>query len=424
MGGAHADQEVIKNYERCVRERYYFYPGWTSEGPFFGSTMGSVVSDGKCVYAVTAQNAAAGFDLDGRRLWVTDLNGDHIRNYPASIPGFIANHMASPVLAGDLLVYYHRDDASMYGLETTTGKIVWRAVSPLSDRESGNWSHRQNRAPLGYVGHMGPGGTPVVMRLPDAKAGGKPVTVVVSGHGMVVRVSDGKMLGMVRMQPPAGAVNWQGKPLEEAEEADTDKGDAKEGGGPSSTYGSWTASGDTLYCQHHYGWVYAIKLAVDGDALKQEMLWRTAEAGGGKDPNLVYDREKLYCTLKSGFRALNATTGKEIGKGPRPGGNSTSLGFSDGKVVMRSSDKGVQYKTYTILNQSDLKSLGTGLLVQPKPEGEVAERHIAFLGTPYIAWGAAGITCWGNRIFIRSNDYLWCIGDPNKQFALAETAMK
>jgi hypothetical protein len=79
-----------------------------------------------------------------------------------------------------------------------------------------------------------------------------------------------------------------------------------------------------------------------------------------------------------------------------------------------------RYTTYSILSLADLKAVGTGLLVQPKPQGEVAERHIAFLGTPYIAWGVGGITCWGNRIFIRSNDYLWCIRDTARQFVPPE----
>jgi hypothetical protein len=82
-----------------------------------------------------------------------------------------------------------------------------------------------------------------------------------------------------------------------------------------------------------------------------------------------------------------------------------------------------RYTTYTIVNLADLKQIGSGLLVQPKPEGEVAQRHIGFLGTPYIAWGVGGITCWGNRIFIRSNDYLWCIGDPTRPFVPPESVV-
>jgi hypothetical protein len=269
---------------------------------------------------------------------------------------------------------------------------------------------------------MAPGGTPVVIRLPDAKAGGKPTTAVVSGHGMAVRVSDGKMLGMVRMAPPAGAKK---KTDETATEDDKDLDES----GPSSTYSSWTAWKDVLYCEHMEGWVYAIRLALEDGALKQEVIWRSNEDGDNRDPNLMYHNGRLYCGpfSKGGWAALDAATGRVLASGPRPSGYSTSLGVADGKMVMRSSNwsgAGARYTTYTIVNLADLKQIGSGLLVQPKPEGEVAARHIGFLGTPYIAWGVGGITCWGNRMFIRSNDYLWCIGDPDKAFVLPDVAMK
>ena len=54
---------------------------------------------------------------------------------------------------------------------------------------------------------------------------------------------------------------------------------------------------------------------------------------------------------------------------------------------------------------------------------EVADRHIALLGSPYVVWGVSGITCWGNRIFIRSNDYLWCVGDPEKKWIGPEACL-
>jgi hypothetical protein len=240
----------------------------------------------------------------------------------------------------------------------------------------------------------------------------------------VVRVSDGKKLDMIRLPLPAGAEKQ--KKDDDADAADDAKPDSN---GPSSTYNSWTAWKDVLYCEHMEGWVYAIRLALEGGALKQEVIWRSSEDGDNRDPNLVYHNGRLYCGpfSKGGWAALDAATGRGLAAGPRPQGYSTSLGVGDGKVVMRSSgwaSIAARYTTYSIVSLADLKSLGSGLLVQPKPEGEVAARHIGFLGTPYIAWGVGGITCWGNRIFIRSNDYLWCIGDPAKQFAPPEAAMK
>jgi hypothetical protein len=50
----------------------------------------------------------------------------------------------------------------------------------------------------------------------------------------------------------------------------------------------------------------------------------------------------------------------------------------------------------------------------------LSERHIACIGTERVVWGNAGVTCWGNRIFIRSNDYLWCIGDPDAAWVPGE----
>ena len=409
--GQPTDRSLVANYKRCNDERYYWYPGWTSEGPFYGSTMGSVVSDSERVYAVTTFGAMAAFDFEGNRKWIVDLApARQKQNLPCTSGGYHHFQMASPVLADGLVIHFFRDAGTMYAVESSTGKLKWHATSP---------SIQEGRY-VGYSGHMGPGGTPVVMRLPDAKAGGKTTTVAISGNGMVVRASDGKKLEMIRLPSPAGAEKQ--KKDDDADAADDAKPDSN---GPSSTYNSWTAWRDVLYAEHSRGWVYAIKLALDGDALKQEMLWRSSESGDSRDPNLVYHDGRLYCGPfgKKGWAALDAATGRALASGPRPAGYSTSLGVADGKVVMRSSGwsgGNARYTTYSILSLADLKAVGTGLLVQPKPQGEVAERHIAFLGTPYIAWGVGGITCWGNRIFIRSNDYLWCIRDTARQFVPPE----
>jgi outer membrane protein assembly factor BamB len=412
--GGPADPELVKNYQRCVREHYYIYPGWTSEGPFYGSTMGSAVSDGEFVYAVTAQEGAACFDMQGNRRWAADLNCGYLPHLSAGVP--IANHhaMSSPVLADDKLIYYHRDGVAMYGLNKATGKVDWKTRAPVAQNEFRDWVYLKGRKPIGYRGHMGPGGTPVVMRLPAGKAGAPQTTVAVSGHGMVVRVADGKLLGMVRMPAAAGA----GPKADDDDAGDAGSDDDATG----CTYNSWTAHSDTLFGQAFRGWVYAIRLAVAADELKQHILWRSDEAGDNRNPNLVYHGGRVYCGPlgKSGLCAFDALTGKRLASGPRCGGYSTSLGVADGKLVMRSSGwsgENARYATYTILKLADLKPIGTGLLVGPKPTGEVADRHIGLLGTPYIAWGVGGITCWGNRIFIRSNDYLWCIGDPAKPFA-------
>jgi hypothetical protein len=79
---------------------------------------------------------------------------------------------------------------------------------------------------------------------------------------------------------------------------------------------------------------------------------------------------------------------------------------------------------YTVVALPGLKAIGAGYLCPEAPAGEVRERHIARIGTARTVWGAAGITAWGNRIFIRNNDYLWCIGDPAKTFVPPEAVTK
>jgi len=360
-------------YSTCNKNRYYWYPGWSSEGPFFGSTMGSVVSDGRFVYAVTALDAAVCYDLEGKRQWVTDLDGKHVLNYPASAPGYIANHMSSPVLADGVLVYHHTDSACTYGLDAATGRIRWK-----SDPRPGGG------------GHMTPGSTPVVMRLGAT-------TVVIPGNGAVVRVADGKVLGAV-------------------------------GGG--SSYNSWTAAGDVLYAQTGKA-VRAVRLALDGDTLTQRVLWTTPEdlRTGIQDTSLTVTDGKVYGgswgkVNSVGYAALDAATGAiALRSGGQAGSWNTSVGFGLDKVVLRA---GVDHNwsNYTIHEAPGLKRLGQGFLAAPPLTEDLRARHIAAFGTDTINWGAAGITCWGNRIFIRSNDYLWCIGDPAQPFVAPETVSK
>jgi len=399
-------------HHTCNKNRYYWYPGWTSEGPFFGSCMGSVVSDGSRVYAVTALDGAACFDLDGKRLWVADLEGKQLVNYPASASR-VHNSMASPVLAGGKLIYYHHGAVEFIALDAQTGRLAWRTPGPL---KAGKPQHFQVAGtPIGYecggygTGHMAPGGTPVVMVL-----GGTPV--VISGHGMVCRIADGKFLGQVGF--PAAL-------------AKTSKSD-EEGLVHASDYPSWVAQGDTLYAVA-LGRLIAVRLGLKGDTITQEMAWNLDAVctGMGEGSNPVILGQTVYVSQGKpmSVKALDAATGKILASGPGVAGYTTNLGFTRDLAVwkggkfdqsMSSSDKDKGVVTYTVAGVPDLKPRGKGYLWPEKPAGEIAERHIAALGTPRLTLSNSGLACWGNRIFIRDNDYLWCIGDPAKPFVPPE----
>jgi hypothetical protein len=410
--------EMRKVYDTCNKNRYYWYPGWTSEGPYFGSVMGSVVSDGKFVYAVTALDAAACFDLDGKRQWVMDFEGQHVVSYPASAPGIIQNHMSSPVLAGDKLVYYHRDAGVLYAIETATGKLAWKLPSPRAPGSGKYGTHA-----LGHVGgHMVPGGTPVLMQVGDTP-------FVVTASGLAATLRDGRYLGHVLV--PSGDAP--------AKKTGTDDGDAGEAG-PAASYTSWVAQGDTLFAIARHT-LAAIRLGVRDGKLTQQVRWQL-QTVDGRDPNPAVLGGRVYAKLsqdkRRGVAGIDMASGKVLAMGPVTAGLTTSMAFAGGQAVWRTADYtgGVQdtgfagiapgkgMSVFTVVSLPGLKVQGTGHLYPEYPTGELAERHIARLGTPRIAWGQAGTTCWGNRIFIRNNDYLWCIGDPDKPFIGPEALLR
>jgi outer membrane protein assembly factor BamB len=381
--------EGAANFKKCVENRYYWYQGWTSDEPYYGSVMGSVVSDGRYVYAVTALSAAACFDMDGQRVWVTDLGAKPVQTGQNGNLDPVHFNISSPVLAEDKLLYYDRDGGRMLGLDKASGRIVYQTAAPVVP---GSSPKKEPQRP-GYEGYFAPGGTPVVMRIASGQPAGPLTTAVVSGHGLVVRVSDGALLGQVTMPRPG--------------EADP--------GTPSSTYNSWTAKEDVLFCQRIHDWYYALRLQIENNALRQELKWRSTEIGYNPGANLILAGDRLIVgpvgKVAEGQVALDILTGKETARGPSPAGYSTGLGAGDGKIVFRA---GVG--SYSVVRLPDLKPIGGGVLVAPKPTGEVRQRHIAFLGKAQIGGGWTGITCFGNRIYARDTDYLWCIGDPEKPY--------
>lgn len=107
------------------------------------------VSDGKYVYFWNGAGVAACYDLDGKRQWIRRLDAEKLF------------YSASPaVIGGKLAVYFQK----MYGLDAKTGQTMWEQPEV-------------NKTVAGL--------------LPARLAG---VDVFVSQQGEVVRASDGKML--------------------------------------------------------------------------------------------------------------------------------------------------------------------------------------------------------------------------------------
>jgi hypothetical protein len=213
-------------------------------------------------------------------------------------------------------------------------------------------------------------------------------------------------------------------------------------------YLSHVAHGDVFLWNNWKTGPYGSQLGIAGDKLSQKTLWRFGgRCAANGPPNFVLF-DDLLCVKGSpgrkpakgkGYAMLDPQTGKII----RQGSVSGWAAFASGTVVSRGGGRlrGANDKTENkVANPSrvpgfglnsfgfntlpDLKSAGYGYLCPEAPAGDVAERHIATIGTSRVVPTRAGISCWGNRIFIRDNDYLWCIGDPKAAYLSPEECMK
>jgi outer membrane protein assembly factor BamB len=149
------DKEVnsirAKRKELTTFNRYK-EPGKTTGAyhPVGGYTSATPVTDGKRVYVIYGNGLAAGYDLDGNRLWLKLIE------HSTAAYG----HGASPVLVKDKLIVHFAD---LVALDTKDGSEVWRTkINP---------SH----------------GTSMPTRIGD-------VDVLIHPGGYAVRISDGKIL--------------------------------------------------------------------------------------------------------------------------------------------------------------------------------------------------------------------------------------
>jgi outer membrane protein assembly factor BamB len=147
------------------RERFRIKGSGHFESHFgiVGFTMPTPVCDGRRVYVWNGTGVAACFDLDGKRQWITRLTTDEV------------NYGASPALAGGVLAVFLN---SLYGLDAKTGKQLWEQPKVKYN--------------VGAV-------------LAATLAG---QDVFVAQRGDVVRPSDGELLFWQRESGQSGDTGW------------------------------------------------------------------------------------------------------------------------------------------------------------------------------------------------------------------------
>ena len=138
-------QKQIELLEQRYRELTVFPP---KPGGDTGNSTSTPVSDGQNIFAVFATGIVSSHSLDGKRNWVTFIDGAR------------GDHSASPLLVDGKLIVHLRD---LVALHPKDGKVVWRVKS--EERH----------------------GSPVAARVGNDSA-------LVTAAGDVIRTSDGEIV--------------------------------------------------------------------------------------------------------------------------------------------------------------------------------------------------------------------------------------
>jgi outer membrane protein assembly factor BamB len=360
-------------------------------GNMVGWNMASPVSDGKDVFVQMGQGQLACFDLQGNLKWAIYPRNPYTGTRTGSAR---ANYnKISPLLVGDVFVTNLPDESKLMAFDKKTGKKVWE--SPVS-------TTRKSRG-RGYnaADHM-------VMRID-----GKPI--IVTTKCLLIRPADGEVVGEYDAESYGG-------------------------GPPIAGYGNLfikAASGDGFA-----GPFYGYRLSYDGEKAVAKKIWETKTSllKGGYNSRIV---------LPSGYAVVNGhSTGVlDVRDGSRAVGRgvfnrndfclmagTTLLEFGGGSHLWSKRDEDGKaltiFRTFDMSSPKSPRSIsdanildGTGDPKDPTIQNLIPNlwAHGNFFnargGKPAHSMNAD--TCMfpsGNRLFIRTVNYLYCIGDPKVEY--------
>jgi len=374
--GRYGHPERRAEFKAASQSRAYVHCH-NKDWPWYGSTCSSPVGDGTAVYAVVSPDAAVCYELDGTLRWAADMEvGPRTSGFFAGIH----RHMASPVFADGKLIYFNNTGMCVFAWDGATGALAWKTDLPqvVAPRQKRDWW--TDRVPHNYNGHMGPGGTPVVMPLEDTETGER-VEVIVIANGDVLRAADGKHLG------------W------------------------------FDANGDVVYATSTWhGNVHlgkhgkAHRLHLEDGELVAEELWHRVN-----DKKKKLRGHRPYLSLSAIGRGFVTTDGLwDPATGETLARADDLWEGNHGYVVGSISRDGVYVKRWSeIGNSTILFSLndlggdrrGLGIIVEGRQPEAVRQAAIDRFGMSRIHLMWAHPTMHGNRIFVRTNAYVYCFGE-------------
>ncbi len=337
------------------------------------------VTDGESIYVATGNHAFACFDPNGQMRWAKFYPGQGTSNAGYGGNDF-CKQARSPIVYGDLLI-------------SDVGNLV-RAI----DKNTGEllWSHEK------YSGHY-PITSPVILTTGDTD-----VLLTFGPHAF--RLPDGRELKI------EGWGNQGATMLVKYDEPDVV---FFTGGGE---HGGWINKGRTKNPPPS-----AVRFRVEEDKLVAKVLWATLDGETIRQhAGIVYHDGKLYHSRgvivdADTGKILNGTHRKRHPKKPYAAPRTRHMLWVAGGHVygidQRGGGRRSKEPSRGVCEVYDLtgEKTATSTLSVPKAEGKHREKIIEKCGNE--SWGfsyGCPFAILGDRIYIRSNDLLTCIGKTGK----------
>jgi outer membrane protein assembly factor BamB len=352
---------------KLLRKYGYDYNDFFGQTSFIGSAMGTPVSDGEHIYVNTFYGDAFCLDLDGEIVWKKWYG------YGLDRGGGIT----SPILVDDLLILRGK---TVKGKSDKPGVPCWMAVR----KDNGQIVWQTPRK----GGKSYTDATPSLHRLPIAGDESNRLAVLWCPTGQVLRARDGKVL--------ATELGCQGNARPWAADGDVlviNNGSSDGGAGKAQTFPKGTVA-------------FRLK-APSAEKVEAEMLWSLQ--GRNKGLSRLVARDGVVYGFERKGRAVQAVdliSGKTLGRASAPRDASEPHHYSviagdylfgldhDGRcMVVQIGEK---------LTFEGINRLGTRAYAKYDFFNEGSQLFVS-----------------GNRIFIRSNTDVYCIGDPQAQTRLS-----
>lgn len=350
--------------EFCYRKAGFQSETWQHGCGYSLSCVGQAfptpVTDGEHVYVATAFMGFACYDLDGNLRWLRFSPGSYGGKWGVDYCKFAR----SPLLHGNLLISDLADVVRAF--DKRTGELLW--------------SHDKT------------GGKCTGMTLPAIITVGETDVLISKSHAY--RLPDGKELAVE---------GWKIQGITRLVKHDEPDVLFAVGGGE---HGNWEAKG-----RGETPSPVAVRFSLDGGTLQAKVLWSGSDTGIIRShTGMVYHDGRLY--LRGCI--IDAETGEVLAGSTRRGRGATPrtrhlLWVANGHLYGLSGQKARTgtCQVYTL----DGKKVAENTLPAAEAVGEKKAQIIEQTGSATWSFSyGCPFTIAGDRIYIRSNDELWCIG--------------